>query len=380
MRVLTCDVETSLHHPFSRSGKLMCVGLLRDGNYTYVDIEHSDLPYGEELELVKREIEAAEVIVGHNIKYDISWLRMYIPDLKINSVWDTQLFEYIYSDQTWVMPSLHDCLIKHGMCGKSDYIKTEYWDKGIDTAEVPSNILKDYNRGDCTSTYELYRTQKALLRLEQRSLFQLHCDDLLVLQEMEFNGMMFDVDECIKQQEIYKLKYQELCDKLKGLYPDVPINWNSNDHLSAVLYGGPVSFRVREVVQKTFKKGIKDVERWGTKTMQLPRLVDPIKGSQRDKEGLFFVSEPVLRSLKPTTKRAREIIELVLELAEVEKLLNTYYLGLPKLIDEQNWSAGMIHGSFNQCVTRTGRSSSSKPNEQNFAARIKHLFTSRFPA
>jgi DNA polymerase I-like protein with 3'-5' exonuclease and polymerase domains len=195
---------------------------------------------------------------------------------------------------------------------------------------------------------------------------------------MEMNGMLFDTEECIKQQAIYQEKYNGLSSTLDKFALPVPINWNSGDHLSAVLYGGPVVVRVREVVQKEYKAGVKNVERWSIKTVQLPRLVEPVKGSERDKEGYFFVNEPVLRSLKPTTKRATEILKLVLELSEVEKLLNTYYIGLPKLIDQQDWSSGMIHGSINQCVTRTGRSSSSKPNLQNFAGTIKHLFKSRF--
>lgn len=378
MKFLVVDIESSLHHPFSRSGKLMCVGCFDGNHYDYFDIEHSALPYGETLRLVKAKIEQAETIIGHNVKFDINWLRRYIPDLKINRVWDTQLFEYISSDQTWPMPSLNDSLLKHGLPGKSDYVATEYWDKGIDTMFIPRSILEEYNRSDCELTFKLYTAQLALLRPEQRSLFQLHCDDLLVLQDMELNGMLFDTEECIKKQDEYKLKFATLNSTLGEFYPDVPINWNSNDHLSAVLYGGSVSFRIREVVQKTYKKGVKDVERWGIKTVQLPRLVEPLQGGERDKAGYFFVNEPTLRSLKPRTGESKRIIELVLELAEVEKLLNTYYLGLPKLIDQNNWPAGMIHGSFNQCVTRTGRSSSSKPNLQNFAGVIKHLFRSRY--
>src|SRR5208282_4228215 len=169
--------------------------------------------------------------------------------------------------------SLNDSLILRGLPGKSDLIKTEYWDKGIDTMLVPEPLLREYNQGDCVGTWNLYLKQRELLRPEQRSLFQLHCDDLLVLQEMEMNGMMFDVEEAkIKQQEA-EINYNNIISQLRVLVPHSFINWNSNDHLSAVLYGGPVSYRAREVVQKTYKKGVKDVERWGTQTVQLPRLV-----------------------------------------------------------------------------------------------------------
>ncbi len=38
----------------------------------------------------------------------------------------------------------------------------------------------------------------------------------------------------------------------------------------------------------------------------------------------------------------------------------------------------MIYGQLNQCVARTGRLSSSKPNLQNFDGEIKDLFGSRY--
>ena len=43
-----------------------------------------------------------------------------------------------------------------------------------------------------------------------------------------------------------------------------------------------------------------------------------------------------------------------------------------------NWKHGIIYGQLNQCVARTGRLSSSKPNLQNFDGEIKGLFTTRY--
>jgi DNA polymerase I-like protein with 3'-5' exonuclease and polymerase domains len=58
--------------------------------------------------------------------------------------------------------------------------------------------------------------------------------------------------------------------------------------------------------------------------------------------------------------------------------VSTYYRGLLKLATELNWKENKIHGQLNQCVARTGRLSSSKPNLQNFDGGIKGLFYSRF--
>ena len=198
MKVLVIDVEASganKANPFGRSNKLACVGLFDGVTYTYVDIEHSGLPYNTNLELVSQKIKESELLIGHNIKYDIHWLRRYIPNLIIDSVWDTQLFEYMASNQTWIMPSLNDSLIYHGLPGKSDLIATEYWDKGLSTLDIPQPLLKEYNEGDCQGTYLLYQCQIALQRENTKALFQLHCDDLLVLEEMEHNGLIFSEEE-----------------------------------------------------------------------------------------------------------------------------------------------------------------------------------------
>ncbi len=51
----------------------------------------------------------------------------------------------------------------------------------------------------------------------------------------------------------------------------------------------------------------------------------------------------------------------------VVKQLNTYYEGYGKFAIKKNpdYSISFIHSSYNHCVTRTGRLSSSKPNLQN---------------
>jgi DNA polymerase-1 len=57
---------------------------------------------------------------------------------------------------------------------------------------------------------------------------------------------------------------------------------------------------------------------------------------------------------------------LVLEYREYAKLKSTYLDALPALIDA---NTGVVHASFNQTVTATGRLSSSEPNLQNIPIR-----------
>ena len=48
------------------------------------------------------------------------------------------------------------------------------------------------------------------------------------------------------------------------------------------------------------------------------------------------------------------------------------------LREKMNWSEGMLHGNLNQCVARTGRLSSTKPNLQNISGDMKGVFGTRF--
>lgn len=59
------------------------------------------------------------------------------------------------------------------------------------------------------------------------------------------------------------------------------------------------------------------------------------------------------------------IVNLILEYRKYQKLLSTYAEGLQKYVLED----GKIHTVYNQCLTQTGRLSSSEPNLQNISVR-----------
>lgn len=74
-----------------------------------------------------------------------------------------------------------------------------------------------------------------------------------------------------------------------------------------------------------------------------------------------------------------EIIDKILEYRKVSKLLGTYVDGLKPLVKN-----GLVHTTFNQSLTSTGRLSSSDPNLQNIPIRnemgreIRKLFCSKY--
>jgi DNA polymerase I-like protein with 3'-5' exonuclease and polymerase domains len=261
-------------------------------------------------------------------------------------------------------------------------VNTEYWSKGIDTPDIPFSILDEYLRQDLRITEEMYLKQVDWLEQnpKHKRLVSLQCQDLLVLQEMEWNGLLYDTKKSKERNTEIDNRIIDLTGTLDGLVDGIPVNWNSPDNVSAVLYGGTINQPIKEPFLFTYKNPEREPvwkERWITKTHVMPRLVEPLPNSSLQKEGMWQTGTPVLKEIQAKTKKAKDIITSLLQLAELSKL-NDYYKGLPKLIEEMEWGDHIIHGTLNQCNVVTGRLSSNKPNLQNLPEEVHELIGSRF--
>lgn len=328
------------------------------------------------VEGVQELVDSHDVIVGFNFKFDYHHLRTNGIKLEHKTLWDCQVAEFILTNQTQKYPSLNGCAAKYLDKQKLDVVKTEYWDKGINTDEIPWHILSAYAVEDAVLTLEVYQHQYKLMSPRQRKLMRLCMMDTHILAEMEWNGLTYNVALCNERAEEIDNQVQKITAELGSVYPNVPINFNSGDHLSAFLYGGVVKEETKEHIgffksgQKVGQPRYRNVE----VEHQLPRLVQPLKGSELKKEGMFGTAEDVLKKLKG----GKKYISKILELSKLDKLNGTYYRGLPKLNAEMNWEPGVLHGQLNQCVAATGRLSANRPNQQNFASEMLDVFVSRY--
>ena len=89
-----------------------------------------------------------------------------------------------------------------------------------------------------------------------------------------------------------------------------------------------------------------------------------IENAKKTKTGQYSTSEEVLESLRGK----HEVIDYILEYRGIKKLLSTYIDSLPLLLNSKTHK---LHTSFNQCITSTGRLSSSNPNLQNIPIRTE---------
>ena len=366
------DVETTTFqkgNPFSKRNKLILAGIKHpEGDYTL----GGNVDAG---------VSVDDLLIGFNIKFDLHWAQrcwQWGYDLK---VWDVQLAHFMLTGQSHTYPSLNDVCQYYGHPEKLDVVKLEYWDKGIDTNGIPTPILEQYLKQDLDSTELCYLSQVEDFKKQPElyKLFRLACRDLLVLAEMEWNGLPFNEELAQEKSDGLEEAIARTLGNLDSIYPFVPIDWNSVDHLSCFLYGGIIT--VEERLQVGFyKSGAKEGQpRFRINEIQypLPRLATPIKGSELKKEGYWSTDDKTLKQLKGT-KKLKEIISWITEYRENSKLRNTYFQGYLDLRKEMDWEEGELHGQFNQVVARTGRLSSTKPNLQNPPPEAQELLRSGY--
>lgn len=375
--IIPLDVETTTldkGSPYNKNNKLVAVGL---GDY----LTYKDFPEGKNLHERKQEIVDSYILVGHNIKFDIAWLRRIGINFDKSIVRDTQLAEFIISNQTHSFSSLNELALKYLKEEKLDIVKTEYWDKGIDTWFIPQNILLEYLQKDLELTLKIYKIQEKILKETGKwQLYLLQCADLLVLQEMEWNGILYNKETSIKKGDELKNNIESLTKSITINSSCPTFNVGSGDHLSCLLYGGTITEDIRIPIG-VYKTGAKIGQtRYSIKKEEYihKQLVKPIKGSELKKAGYYSTDEGTLRSLKGS-KKVNILINNILKLSKLMKLQNTYFYGIPALMDKMHWDDNYIHGQLNQCVARTGRLSASEPNQQNMLSEVKELCVSRFP-
>lgn len=377
MTILALDTENNTWNMGSWSDKRF-----KNVCYSWADKDGSGASQtnADSIESLRDRIKGAELLIGFNAKYDLHVLRKIgISEACEREWWDCQVAEFILSNQTWKYPSLDQSSLKYNLGQKIDVIAEKYWKNGIQTEDIPWLELAEYAEQDAKLTLALYHAQMACMSTAQKRLCRLQCMDMMILEEMEWNGLKFDEELCKERAATIEEEIRQITNELSLVYPDVPINFNSGDDLSAFLYGGQVVEEGKEHIG--FYKGGLKAGQPKYKNVEilheLPRLVEPLRGSELKKAGFYGTGADVLLKLKPN-KRSKHIIELIQRQVRLDSLLTKTYRGLVKANVVGNWECGWLHGQFNQCVAATGRLSSSNPNLQNLDSAAQDIFVSRY--
>ena len=169
LNVLTLDVESTIYkYPgdrrssdrrgsvYSQQNRLVSVCY----KWLNEDVVHS--MYMDEIntDVLQRTLADADIVVGFNIKFDLSWLKKIGIDVfNIKQVWDCQIAEFLLESQRNPYPSLAKACEKYNIPAKMDVIELDYWEKCIDTDEIPKDILLEYNKHDVIITEQVFKKQ-----------------------------------------------------------------------------------------------------------------------------------------------------------------------------------------------------------------------------
>lgn len=244
-------------------------------------------------------LDDCKILVLVNAKADLPWLWRSKP-LELffkegGEVWDCAYAEYLLTGQRWSLkrpknqrPSMVNLYRKYRKAAEQagDFSEDVYsdgkmdevvamWASGMDTTDIPKDLLMEYLlgtnahpsmprvdgeriKGDVAMTeYIFYRQVRRAKALGMLDMIRESMDALLATFEMEYNGLYMDKARMMDNIIRLRAKEQDLAQQLNAALPELPpnceFNWSSGAHLSAFLFGGPITYPTQ--VPRTNKDG-----------------------------------------------------------------------------------------------------------------------------
>jgi DNA polymerase I-like protein with 3'-5' exonuclease and polymerase domains len=240
---LTLDVENTttkrdgkLHlDPFEPNNRLVMVGCLTDKGEEHL--------FRDNFDGVQELIDQATILIGHNIAYDLMWI--WECGFKYDGpVFDTMLGEYILQRGLKEPLHLRDCAIRYDLDTKKEDTLKNYFAKGYNTDEIPADELSYYLSADLHATQQLADAiYKKLNTPEYSDLMNsviLTNKVCVTLAKIYKNGFKVDKDALDKVRVEFEQEKQDIEKRLKqqvqNLMGDTPINLNSPEQMSWVIY------------------------------------------------------------------------------------------------------------------------------------------------
>ena len=245
--ITTVDVETSWQKtetggydpsPFHPDNILVSVGI----NDEYYFTNHSERIDRGCAVKIQDTLNKTTLLVGHNIKFDLMWL-LEAGFKYTGRVYDTMLGEYILNRGIRKSLTLEMCCRRRKIGSKDSSIK-EYMDRGISFENIPADVVEEYGKIDVQITRKLFNSQMDDFRLEKNkellSTTKMMNEFLVVLTDMERNGINIDIQKLNEVEKEYRAEFAYLKQKIdKIVYKqmgDTKINLSSPEQLSWLIY------------------------------------------------------------------------------------------------------------------------------------------------
>lgn len=301
----------------------------KSGLAYYIPIPEDQEKAQEIVEIFRPFFESEDVLkIAHNLKYDYKVLRNYNTDVK-GPMFDTMIAHYLLNpDGRHGMDYLSEMYLNYtpisieSLIGKKG--KNQLTLREVNLAEQTA-----YAAEDADITFQLYQLFAPQLKKENLEDVFLNIEMPLmkVLANMELAGVKLDSDWLKKESLDLENDLRNLETQIFELSGE-EFNMNSPKQLGEVL----------------FEK----------------LKLDP--KAKKTKTGQYATSEDVLQKLASK----HEIIALILDYRQLQKLKSTYVDALPNQIDPID---NRVHTTYAQTVAATGRLASVNPNLQNIPIR-----------
>ena len=442
---LTIDIENTVTKrngkthldPFEPDNRLIMVGILDDhNNFSLFNMDKEEDNHKQ----IQNLLDKATVLIGHNISYDLVWL--WECGFKYNGpVFDTMLTEYVLQRGLKEPLSLEACAKRHNLDTKKQDTLKEYFAKGMNVDEIPREELTEYLISDLKATQELSNNQNIKLNTPNYAglmntviLTNKVSKTLARIYQTGFSVDINVLDDVRKEFEKEKLDIeQRLKKQVKELMGDTPINLNSPEQMSWVIYSrkcidksmwannftpymSKEDFRTAvnensKIVYKT--KAVqcftcygtgkeRKTKKDGTPYLKQPtckpcnglgyhfRNTDAIAGFKFKAPNAkwvsangFSVNKHMLDVLRHTAKvnnssQACEFLTDLQRLSALDTYLSSFIDGISNYVKKD----GKLHVQLLQHRTATGRFSGANPNMQNMPRGgtfpVKKVFVSRF--
>lgn len=328
--LLAFDLETTGLDPFDPNGEILCVAWSYEKNKAYVSTNIAGF-----IEVLNQD--TTRTVIGHNTKFDIHWLMTRGLQLRNLVLVDTRVMAHLVDEN---LPSKSLKSLAKIETGYGDWDKEiEPMLKGGQSIYIDSTKLQVYCGFDAAATWRLYQVYIktigcTLLHGEQKELLKL-------LAEMEYQGIQVDEELLDTLDLAFKVRIRrlekELTEQLGGSNP---------------------------ASHKQLCHALIETRGW-------PIMVTTPKGAPS-------FSEKALEALSKSGRlpeKERQLADDILYYRGLCKLRSTYLNGMKKRLDK----FGVVHPSFDQAGTTTGRFASSKPNFQNIpdGRGVKKIFIPR---
>ena len=252
MKIAWLDIETTYKvnddkksdaDPYT-GNMLVSVGYIHGYEENYLCFYHKEKdPTENAREILQNVLNDTDLLVGHNIKFDLKWLRA-CGFIYTGKVYDTMIAEYIINGGEKVPLSLEKCCERYALSQKKTGLIHEFMKKNVSFEDIPWNVVEEYGRADVQITKELYESQLSNLPESLKATCELMNEFCDVLCDVENHGLQIGLKNLFEIKATYTKEVQQLekylTNEVKQLMGDTPINLDSPEDRSKIIFSRAV--------------------------------------------------------------------------------------------------------------------------------------------